>query len=90
MTNFTIHTKETAPKESLAVLETTEKAYGFLPNLIGVLAESPAGVKGYRTLMDIFDESSFMSSSGAFSLTNIFVSKSSPADNPRCSWFGLA
>ncbi len=47
MTNFTIHTKETAPKESLAILETTEKAYGFLPNLIGVLAESPAGVKGY-------------------------------------------
>ncbi|MFB3100205.1 MAG: carboxymuconolactone decarboxylase family protein [Gammaproteobacteria bacterium] len=59
MTNFTIHTKETAPKESLEILETTEKAYGFLPNLIGVLAESPAGVKGYRTLMDIFDESSF-------------------------------
>ena len=59
MTNFTIHTKETAPKESLSILESTEKAYGFLPNLIGVLAESPAGVKGYRTLMDIFDESSF-------------------------------
>jgi uncharacterized peroxidase-related enzyme len=59
MTHFTIHTKETAPKESLKILETTEKAYGFLPNLIGVLAESPAGVKGYRTLMDIFDESSF-------------------------------
>ena len=60
MTQFTIHTKETAPKESLEILETTEKAYGFIPNLVAVLAESPAGVKGYRTLMDIFDESSFM------------------------------
>ena len=58
MTQFTIHTKETAPKESLEILETTEKAYGFIPNLVAVLAESPAGVKGYRTLMDTFDESS--------------------------------
>ncbi len=58
MTQFTIHTKETAPKQSLEILETTEKAYGFIPNLVAVLAESPAGVKGYRTLMDIFDESS--------------------------------
>jgi len=59
MTQFTIHTKETAPEQSLEILETTEKAYGFIPNLVAVLAESPAGVKGYRTLMDIFDESSF-------------------------------
>lgn len=58
MTQFTIHTKETAPKKSLGILESTEKAFGFIPNLVAVLAESPAGVKGYRTLMDIFDESS--------------------------------
>lgn len=58
MTQFTIHTKETAPEQSLKILETTEKAFGFIPNLVAVLAESPAGVKAYRTLMDIFDESS--------------------------------
>ncbi len=58
MTQFTVHTKETAPKQSQKILETTEKAFGFIPNLVAVLAESPAGVKGYRTLMGIFDESS--------------------------------
>ncbi len=46
MTQFTVHTKETAPKQSLKILETTEKAYGFIPKLVAVLAESPAGVKG--------------------------------------------
>ncbi len=58
MTQFTLHTKQTAPINSVPVLETAEKAFGFIPNLIAVLAESPAGVKGYLNLMDTFDESS--------------------------------
>ncbi len=58
MTQFTVHTKETAPKKSVQTLETAEKAFGFIPNLIGVLAESPAAAKGYLTLSGIFDESS--------------------------------
>lgn len=58
MTQFTVHTKQTAPKKSVQTLETAEKAFGFIPNLIGVLAESPAAAKGYLTLSGIFDESS--------------------------------
>ena len=58
MTQFTIHSKATAPEKSVPILDSTEKAFGFIPNLVAVLAESPAGVKGYRTLMGIFDESS--------------------------------
>ncbi len=58
MTQFTIHTVDTAPEKSVPILDSTEKAFGFIPNLVAVLAESPAGVKGYRTLMGIFDESS--------------------------------
>jgi len=58
MTQFTVHTKQTAPNNSVPVLETAEKAYGFIPNLIAVLAESPAAAKGYLTLSDIFDGSS--------------------------------
>ena len=58
MKQFTVHTKESAPEQSQPVLESTEKAFGFIPNLVAVLAESPAGVKGYRTLMEIFDTSS--------------------------------
>ncbi len=58
MTQFTVHTKQTAPDNSVPVLETAEKAYGFIPNLLAVLAESPAAAKGYLTLSGIFDESS--------------------------------
>ena len=59
MTQFTVHTKQTAPANSVPVLESVEKAYGFIPNLMGVLANSPAAVKAYLSLGGIFDESSF-------------------------------
>ncbi len=58
MTNFTVHTIETAPDQSVALLQGAEKAFGFVPNLIGVLAESPAVAEAYLTLSQIFDKSS--------------------------------
>jgi len=59
MTKFNVHTKETATTESAALLAGAEKAYGFIPNLLGVFAESPATLKAYLTVGKIFDESSF-------------------------------
>ena len=59
MSRFDIHTKETAPAKSAELLATAEKTYGFIPNLLGILAESPATLKAYRTIGQIFDESSF-------------------------------
>ena len=59
MSNFNIHTKETAQTASAELLGNAEKAYGFIPNLLGVFAESPAALKAYLTLGQIFDESSF-------------------------------
>jgi uncharacterized peroxidase-related enzyme len=59
MTNFTIHTQETAPQGSKEVLAGAEKAFGFVPNLMATLAESPAAVEAYATLMGIFDKSDF-------------------------------
>jgi alkylhydroperoxidase family enzyme len=35
-----------------------EKAFGFVPNISAVLAESPATLKAYMTMSRIFDESS--------------------------------
>ena len=58
MTNFTVHTIETAPDQSVALLHGAEKAFGFVPNLIGVLADSPAVAEAYLTLSQIFDKSS--------------------------------
>ena len=59
MTTFDIHSKETAPEKSVASLERAEKAFGFVPNLAAVMAESPAVIEAYLTLGQIFDKSSF-------------------------------
>lgn len=59
MSQFDVHSKETAPTESAELLATAEKAIGFIPNLFGVMAESPATLKAYMTIGKIFDESSF-------------------------------
>ena len=57
--SYPVHTVETAPAAARETLSAAQKAYGFLPNLLGVMAEAPALVKGYTTLSRIFDESSF-------------------------------
>lgn len=59
MTNFQLHTQETAPPASAELLVDIEKAYGFIPNLLATFAESPATLKAYLSLGKIFDESSF-------------------------------
>ncbi len=59
MNEFKVHNKETATGGSVELLDVTEKALGFIPNLFGVFAESPAALKAYVTIGKIFDESSF-------------------------------
>ena len=59
MSKFNVHTKETAPTKSAELLGNAEKVFGFIPNLLGVFAESPATLKAYLTIGQIFDESSF-------------------------------
>ncbi len=58
MSEFKVHTIDTAPAESVPFLQNAQQSMGFVPNLIGVLAESPAAVEGYLTLMSIFEKSS--------------------------------
>jgi len=58
MPEFTVHTIDTAPQQSVPLLQGAQKAFGFVPNLIAVLAESPAVVEAYLTLTQIFDKSS--------------------------------
>lgn len=54
---FQVHTKESAPETSRATLEATAKKYGFLPNLFGVLAESPAAVQAYAAINKALEQS---------------------------------
>lgn len=54
MSDFKVHTTETANKDSQPMLEASQKAYGFVPNLHAVMAESPSLLEAYKTLGDIF------------------------------------
>jgi len=58
MSEFKVHTIDTAPVASVPFLQNAQQSMEFVPNLIGVLAESPAAVEGYLTLMSIFEKSS--------------------------------
>jgi uncharacterized peroxidase-related enzyme len=55
--NFPIHNTTTAPEGSRATLEATAKKYGFVPNLFGVLAESPAAVQAYSAINKALEQS---------------------------------
>ena len=57
MVQFTAHTAETAPSESRPMLEGIGKAFGFVPNLFGVFAESPAALRGALAIYDAFSSS---------------------------------
>ncbi len=59
MTKFDVHTKETARTESAELLASAEKAYGFIPNLLGVMAESPATLGACLAIGQLFEKSSF-------------------------------
>jgi uncharacterized peroxidase-related enzyme len=54
---FKVHTKETAPEGSRATLKAIAKKYGFLPNLFGVLAESPTAVQAYSAINKTLEQS---------------------------------
>ncbi len=56
MSNFTVHTVDTAPTASQPILKSVQSAYGFLPNLFGVFGESPAMAEAYATISAIFDK----------------------------------
>src|SRR5258707_10090646 len=47
---FTLHETTTAPAASAEILSGVQKAWGFVPSLHRVLAESPAALEAYSTL----------------------------------------
>ena len=54
MTHLPIHVVGTAPEASAPLLDSTRKYYGFVPNVHGVLASSPAAITAYTTLDRVF------------------------------------
>ena len=59
MTTLKVHNIESAPEASKPFLENSQKAYGMIPGLHGVLAASPGILQAYQTLHELFVNSSF-------------------------------
>lgn len=58
MSQFKIHSIQTAPAIAQPLLEGSLKKYGFVPNLHGGLAETLAALKAYIELTALFDQTS--------------------------------
>ncbi|NLC37625.1 MAG: carboxymuconolactone decarboxylase family protein [Alcaligenaceae bacterium] len=50
MSRLTLHTVESAPEAARERVAAAEQANGFLPNLIGVLANAPAALETYQVV----------------------------------------
>ncbi len=59
MTNFVIYSAQSAPEAAQPILEGVQKKFGFVPNLMGVMANSAETLEAYTTLMGLFERSSF-------------------------------
>lgn len=53
---FRVHDTQSAPEESRPILETVKEKYGFLPNLFGVFAHSPAAAQAYASLGEALEK----------------------------------
>ena len=56
---FPLHTIDSAPEESKALLQKSKKAYGWVPNLHAVMASNAQFLKGYQDLHELFQKSGF-------------------------------
>jgi uncharacterized peroxidase-related enzyme len=56
MSNFPVLNLESAAEDARPVLETAQAAFGFIPNLLGVMAHSPALAEAYLTISGLFDK----------------------------------
>lgn len=59
MTDFPSHDLDSAPEASKPLLENSQKAFGRLPGLHKVMAESPQVLEGYQVLHKLFTETAF-------------------------------
>lgn len=58
MTDFTLHSLESAPEASKPLLEKSQKDFGMIPNLHAVMAESPQLLEAYQQIHGLFTQSS--------------------------------
>lgn len=59
MSVFDLHTRESAPEGSHGVMDAYTERFGFVPNLINILAESPAATQGYAHTYGLLADTDF-------------------------------
>ena len=59
MTEFTLHDTTTAPEGSQEQLQDSLQSFGMIPNLHATMAEAPGLLEAYKTLNQLFMDSSF-------------------------------
>lgn len=59
MSEFTIHTVDSAPEGSKDLLASAQRNYGFVPNLLGVMAGAPTNLESYLMLGQALGETTF-------------------------------
>jgi len=79
MDTFTIYTPENAPEKSRAILKALREKVGFIPNILGEMAESPALLRGYSEL-------SAIAAQGIFSPTELQIVQMSASSMNNCSY----
>lgn len=57
MTLFPVHTMDSAPAAAKDLLQQTQQNFGFVPNLIAVMASSPTITEAYLNVAEIFSRS---------------------------------
>lgn len=56
---FTVHTIESAPEASKPMLQRMRQKFGFLPNIMGTMAENPTLLNGFAAAFGSFHSGSF-------------------------------
>ena len=56
---FTVHTIESAPEKSKPTLQGMKQKFGFLPNIMGTMAENPTLLNGFTGAFGSFHSGSF-------------------------------
>lgn len=59
MTRFTVHTIESAPEKSKQTLSGMQQKFGFLPNIMGSMAENPVLLNGFAASFGSFHGGGF-------------------------------
>lgn len=54
MTEFHLHSYDSAPEQSKPLLEKSKAAFGSIPNLHAVMAEAPSALAAYQELHNLF------------------------------------